>query len=183
MNTKELQDKLILLLQDKFNDSEVKSEWDVAKESQDDYNRKLYCPRVDIAVSPFNINRESSDRIEIYQSCNKYKFFIEKLKRKGVLIGDFDFNVNPRCFIAIEIEASGSRKHMLGDIMNASVFGALGIVIAIGDDKFNQFVKMKRYIDFAVENQKMKSRFNNVILIEKEDFIKIVEEEIGFNIA
>jgi hypothetical protein len=52
----EFRNKAITHLEDVFKES-VKKEWDVAKNSTDDLTRDLYCPRIDIAVGPFNIRR------------------------------------------------------------------------------------------------------------------------------
>ena len=60
------QDTIHNRLNEVFGQAHVHKEWDVAKDSQDNYTRKLYCPRIDFAVGPFNIDRnldENNDRI------------------------------------------------------------------------------------------------------------------------
>jgi len=176
MAAKEVQEKITELLKNIFN--EVNKEWNAAKNSQDDYNRKIYCPRLDIAIGPFNINRNFQDREKILQSIKSKKKIIDKICKEGHLL-EFPLknNNNPRCAIAIEIEYSGSRKHMLGDITNASILGGIGIIVAVGNKKLKQFVKMKGYIDFAVKNEKIKPIFNNIVIIGSEDLIKILEKK------
>lgn len=105
----------------------------------------MYCPRIDIAVGPFNIRRniEEDNRI-INAKINEHKAFITKLVDKAeTYVGNVDEflrnkNRNPRCFLAIEIEKSGTRKHLLGDIANASVIAAIGIVVPLNKSKLQQ---------------------------------------------
>lgn len=169
-----LQEEIALLLKEIFN--EVILEWDVAKKSEDKYNREIYCPRLDIAVGPFNITHEYINKRDIKNNEVVTRKILSKLQEKGFCSNSFKFNKNPRCLIAIEIEASGSRKHMLGDIVNSSILGAIGIVIVIDQRKFEHFKKIKKYLDFAIENKKNGCDFRNVIIIQMEHFREILKE-------
>jgi hypothetical protein len=78
--------------------------------------------------------------------------------------------------MAIEIEASGSRKHLLGDVANASIIGAIGIIIPFDEDKLNQFIKLGNYLDFATKVGKIRAVFNNVLVVERNQFIQLVSQ-------
>ena len=164
-----------------FGQDNVRREWDVATDSQDAYTRKLYCPRLDIAVGPFNIDGnvdENNDRIKEAVDSNK-DFIDNVLRLSGLSPGDVDSflrqeNKNPRCFLAIEIEKSGSRKHMVGNIVNASILGAFGIIIPFDDKALSAYRKIDAYLDFAAKVGKTKEIFKNVLIINKEKFFKAI---------
>lgn len=166
---KEIQNELTQFLEKKgFN---VIKEWDVGKNSRDALNRNIYCPRVDIALGPFNTSREQNELMGNENIANQ---FITLLRRKNMVPVNFEYNYNPRCSIAIEIEASGSRKHMLGDIANASILGKLGIIIPTSNEKKYQFDRIKGFIDFATSVGKLEYTFRNYIIISVEEFKEII---------
>lgn len=179
----EYQERATTLLRGVFGENNVKKEWDVAKNSQDAFTRQLYCPRLDIAVGPFNINGNIyTNNEEIDRALSDRRDFISKLFAlseypKGSL-RDFlgNKNKNPRCVLAIEIEDSGSRKHMLGDIANASIIGSIGIIIPFNSEKLTHFKKIKKYVVFATQAEKIKSVFENILIISKNNFLKALRE-------
>jgi len=178
---KEYQDKVCGYLCNIFGQVNVKKEWNVAKDSQDAYTRKLYCPRLDIAVGPFNIDGnvdENNERIKEVVDSNK-EFIDNVLRLSGLSLGDVDSflrqeNKNPRCFLAIEIEKSGSRKHMVGNIVNASILGAFGIIIPFDDKALSAYRKIDAYLDFAAKVGKTREIFKNILIINKENFLKAI---------
>lgn len=172
-STKEFQEQLFRSLKSKFN--EVEKEWSVSKNSRDGYTRNLYAPRIDIAVGPFNISRDSSDVIE--RAIAENRRFLDKLKD----ISSFNFyereNSNPRCFITIELENSGNRKHMIGDIANASIIGAVGIIVPLNKEKSKQFCKICEYIKFASAVGKTERNvFRNIVVVEPDKILKVINE-------
>ena len=95
---------------------------------------------------------------------------------------DFTYNKNPRCMIAIEIETSGSRKHMIGDLVNASILGKIGLIVPTNDEKYKAFVKIMKYLEFAQENDKMSNNvFKNIVLIKSDDLINLLESHNEMN--
>jgi hypothetical protein len=58
MNATEYQKALFEKLKCIFGDANIEKEWDVARNSQDDFTRDIYCPRLDIALGPFNIDKQ-----------------------------------------------------------------------------------------------------------------------------
>jgi len=180
-NVQKYQDKACNYLCNIFGQENVKKEWDVAKDSQDALTRKLYCPRLDIAVGPFNTDgnvQNNIDRIKNIVTA-KRDFIDNILQLSEPPLTDIDSflqlkNKNPRCFLAIEIEKSGSRKHMLGDIANVSILGSIGIVVPFNDKKLNAFKRIKKYVDFAARVGKSSAVFRNVLIIKKEKFLRAI---------
>ena len=164
-----------------FGEANVKKEWDVAKNSQDDLTRNLYCPRLDLAIGPFNIDGEiEHNQQQINEEIQRHSELIDQLidVSQNYTGGRQEFlnnrNSNPRCLISVEIEDSGSRKHMLGDIANTSILGAIGIVVPLNQAKLEAFKKIMKYIHFARAVGKLKQSFANVLLINKEDFLRLI---------
>lgn len=166
-----------------FGNENVIKEWDVARGSQDDYLRSMYCPRIDIAIGPFNISRELiRDNQNIDNEIRVHRNLLRRLLDVSETdVGSVDEflgnkNRNPRCFMAIEIEKTGTRKHMLGDIANASIVASIGIVVPLNDSMLNGFKGIKKYLEFASAVGKVKSIFNNVLVVNRDNFIQVIEE-------
>ena len=58
---------------------------------------------------------------------------------------------------------------MLGDIVNASFLGAIGIVVAYDNNKLNQYLGIKKYVEPS---------FSNVLIIEKNKFKQAIREGV-----
>lgn len=156
---------------------DVEVEWDVAKNSQDAYTRRLYCPRLDIAVGPFNIDTQLEvNQQRFAHECNLHRSFIERLKenadRASAGVGSND---NPRCFIAIEIERTGTRKHRLGSILNAGALGKLGIVVGWDRDVTQSLTKICDYLHFLWQHEKVPEQLDNALVISKEKFSEVLD--------
>lgn len=179
----EYQDGVYRSLSRIFGEHNVEKEWDVAKGSSDDFTRELYCPRLDVVVGPFNVDRNIDVNNErIRESVRVHKSFIRRIFDHSDLSGgDFknflgNKNENPRCFLAMEIENSGSSKHMLGDVANVSILGCIGVVIPFNDAKLSLCKRIKRYVSFATEVGKIETVFRNVLIVGKEDFLQVLGE-------
>ncbi len=164
-----------------FGQDQVKSEWDVAKDSGDDFNRDLYCPRLDLAVGPFNITREidhNTDAITKFISNNNelIKSLVRVAEVQNIDVTDFEtrFNHNARCGLAIEVENSGSSKIMLGDLLNASIMGAIGIVVPLNETNRRSFIRLVRFVDFAVKVGKTREIVSNVLIMDAHKFMQIL---------
>jgi len=159
-----------------FGEPEVEDEWNVAKNSQDDFTRRLYCPRIDIAVGPFNITRDVENGTNrINETHQMFHEFVEGLRRISETYLE-EYNENPRCFLAIEIEKKGSRKHMIGDIINASSLGKIGIIIPWDDKSLKAFIRIKQYLDFIKTVKKTSHAPKNLLIIKKDDFKQFLED-------
>jgi hypothetical protein len=177
--TRKYQDKITKLLSKIFGESSVDKEWDVAKNSQDEFTRNLYCPRIDIAVGPFNKTRDVEINIEGINNAHKqFRSFIGGLN----MISEVRLkacNENPRCFIAIEIEKRGTRKHMLGDIINASSIGKIGIIVPWDDKARNAFERIKRYLDFIKTVKKTSYSPKNLLIVRRNKLKQFLENFIS----
>ena len=179
MNTRKFTQILIEKLETIFPPDQIIKEWDVGMDSSDAFDRRIYyTPKVDIAVGSFNIDqRVKLNNEKINALVNKHKevflkqlYDISHLREDHEYISYNDFlnmlNKNPRCFLAIEIENTRDRKRSLGDIVNASVMGKIGIVVPLGNEKYEMFVKIKRYFRYLKDVRKLKGYFKNVLIIE-----------------
>ena len=175
------QNKVFGILKRIFGEDNVEKEWNVAKNSQDAFTRELYCPRLDLAVGPFNIRRNVyEDNLNINGTLNANKNLVKRLWHVSELkvssFGRFmeNKNDNPRCMLAIEIENAGSSKHMLGNIANVSILGAIGIVIPFNEKKSALCKRIKKYVTFATEVGKIRDVLKNVLIINKDKFLRAI---------
>lgn len=141
--------------------------------------RGTYAPRVDIAVGPFAIRNRY---IEEYTALmNETRPFIENLierhNRNVEQLGqqtDFHdilhFNDNSRCLIAIEIEESGGRKHCLGNLVNASALGRVGLLVARTEEVLRTFVRQRAYLQFLADVDKNTFQTANALVLTEPQF-------------
>ena len=89
-------------------------------------------------------------------------------------IPEFDFvtrkNQNARCFLAIEIENSSSKKHIMGSMINAASLGRLGIGIAYNDSVKKTFLRILNYLAFLKRVEKNTYDTTNFLILTKEQF-------------
>ena len=139
--------------------------------------RGIYAPIVDVAVGPFAIQRRYVD--EYAQLLDGTRFFIDSLieRHNANLEGREaparferirDFNENARCLLCIEIEESGSRKHCLGNLVNASALGRIGVLVARQASVMRTFVRQRAYLHFLAEVQKNTFRTENALVLTAE---------------
>lgn len=191
MKTDHFTKLLLEELENIFSKELVVPEWNASKDSADDFNnREYYAPRVDIAVGPFNINRELEKNntnfnglVDNNISLLQRLYEISHLGENHEYISFQDFistlNPNPRCFIAIEIENTKDAKRSLGDIVNASVMGKVGIVVPLGEDKYKLFYKIKKYFHYLEQVGKLEGNFRNVLIIEGNKFLEAISNGIS----
>lgn len=137
MNTKEYQNEVATVLRDVFGKDLVKTEWDSVQHDGHTANHKsVYAPRHDIAVGPFNSYMDLDIGTDKTKSMQSHPFTKKLIKGAFQHRETLDkiWNSISRCYLAIEIEFSGSSKSILGSIVNASVSGSIGIVIANKDN-------------------------------------------------
>lgn len=145
-----------------------------------------YSPRVDVAVGPFAYR--TKQYIQRYNKLTKVsrEFLNNLLRSFKANSTDFSFeteipvdceslndvNPNARCFMAIEIEKSGTRKHRLGDIVNACSLGRVGVIIAWDLPALNSFLKITEYLSFLKGKLKPTYETKNLIVLSREQFLQ-----------
>ena len=123
--------------------------------------------RVDVAVGPFSVVPGKNHEIE-QVFCKKAP---GKLKRVTEGLGK---NRNPRCSLAIEVVFSGSSKHILGDITNASMMGLYGFVVT-SEDMLKMAQRVYEYIKTVKELEKAgDDLFNNVCILSAQEFLSLL---------
>jgi hypothetical protein len=171
MSAKLYQEEIYGLLQEIFPPALVRKEWNIRQDAQDVFQAvDSYAPCADIAVGPFNEN-EGRNIDEILKAANMHPFMQSLARSFGA---DRAFNWNPRCLLAIEIEYSGSMKHILGDIANASMLGFTGIVIGSNTARKPSQVRIQRvksYIEkVTMVGKAPNGLFGNVVYFEAVEF-------------
>lgn len=173
----EYQNQLITNLRSIFGDELVEPEWDSVKYDLHSGNHKIvYAPRHDIAVGPFNsyLNFDIGiDATELMQSHPFTKrLYKDYLKDRDTL--KKCWNSLSRCYLAIEIEFSGSSKQLLGSMVNAAVSGSIGIVIVKKTD-IEKANRISTYLMRLEDFEKVKlNMLRNLIIFECDDFLKLL---------
>ena len=153
-------------------DGNVWIEWSSRHGAQDwlKIGDDIYAPRPDIAVGPFNIE-EGVYVSEIKSTFDRYRTCFDELE-----IENADLNKNPRCLIAIEIENSNKGKHMLGNIINASLLGKVGMVVTLRDEFYNEAERIHRYLKGAFKRKKIGHDPSNVVIKDFSELKRILQE-------
>jgi hypothetical protein len=173
MKAVDYQDKLILDFQRIFPSNQVLKEWDTVKYDPHFSNHKdVYAPRVDIAIGPFNDYSDLDcgiDRTKLMKTHPFIKKLTEDKREAGLRMKDL-WNSFSRCFIAIEIEFSGTSKHILGSMINASVNGSIGIVLTnkVNYDKTNRIFSYFLRLE-SLERMKL-TTLGNLFVYEQSQF-------------
>ena len=142
--------------------------------------RNIYSPAIDVAVGPFATENKIFGE-EYSKLFEKSKNFIEKLIQKHnqnveaqedrvSFQSIFHFNYNARCLIAIEIEKTGSRKHCIGDLVNVSALGRVGLLIAWNPKMLKVFLRQRVYLQYLDRVGKNSFKVDNVLVLTKEQF-------------
>ena len=167
------QETLTASLASVFRSVPVKSEWAALSGVG-----ATYSPRVDIAVGPFATQRlRYEDRYcELARSHGRLLAALHSSFTKnaadfgpnGVVPGLDEMllrNPNARCFLAIEIEKTGSRKHIMGGAINASALGRLGVSVACSSERLRTLLRIRRYLLFLAEVGKNAFDPSNLLIV------------------
>lgn len=165
---------------------EVESQWTAFKGEA----VSKYSPRVDVAVGPFayGAKRYVSEYNGLTRASKKFLSNLLGSFKENANGFSFKHNIpddcrmfnsingNARCFMAIEIEKSGTRKHRLGDIVNACSLGRIGLIIAWDKGTLKSFLKIAEYFAFLKGVQKPTYGTRNLIVVSKKQFDTCIKE-------
>lgn len=171
MNASEAQKELKMLFSKKFGKENVKSEWR-SNASAEDWLKfgGIYAPRPDITIGPFNIV-EGRNTADIEAVFTQNSTFFNRLD-----LPNSSTNKNPRCLIAIEIENSGSSKHMIGNIINASLLGKVGIIVTLRDKFYGEAERIYKYLEGAFERKKIELNPSNVVIKKYDELRRVLSQ-------
>lgn len=158
-------------------------------------NVHQYSPRVDVAVGPYsnmpgytledryNEMVESSEINEFLHKVHAFHMVnIDSMRipeeRMEILNVDFQRliykNQNARCLMAIEIENTSTKKHILGSLVNAASLGRVGIGIAYTESVKRTFVRILNYLAFLKRVEKNTYDTTNFLIVTKDQLISIL---------
>jgi hypothetical protein len=140
------------------------------------FGQGIYSPQPDISIGPYSFERDVNlsarynslyaKHRDFFNQCKKYhKENCITIHRNCRTKFDINYNFNPRCFLAIEIERSGSLKHLLGDLVNAASLGKIGIVVAWDDVVLRKFIRILEYFAFLRERKHLPFVSTNLLLL------------------
>jgi hypothetical protein len=179
MAARQYQARVKKLLAEIFGADNVRSEWSIRSDAEDGFNDPAaYAPRVDISVGPFNVTTVSVEHdVGTIVEASRHPLIREVLALGlSQNHGDLINNKNPRCLLAVEIEFSGSSKHILGDFTNASMMGLVGVVIG----SFKNMRKIERVGQYVRRLRGVKKAppdlFMNVACLEARNFLALLEK-------
>lgn len=143
------------------------------------HGHQMYSPAIDIAVGPFATEQRFEARYTelLNQSrglidclIEAHNQNIEDLQERTSFDTIAFFNENARCFLSIEIENTGSRKHCIGDLVNASALGRVGLLVAWNDDVLRTFLRQRAYLRYLADAGKNTFRTDNALVLTTAQF-------------
>ena len=173
MTEREYQNKAKNILERLYD--EVKVQWPPFR----GYGRGMFAPRVDIAVGPFatetryeNRYSELLEQTRSFVECliEKHNQNVENNEERTSFDRIAHFNENARCLLCIEVEDTGSRKHCLGDFVNASALGRIGILVARSENMLKVFLRQRVYLHFLARVGKNTFRTGNTLVLTAGQF-------------
>lgn len=144
----------------------------------------VYSPRVDVAVGPFALG--STRRMAEYaQLAVDHSGLLSRLHADfwnnarevdlSASVPSLDrmssLNQNARCFLAIEVDRSGSRKHLMGGAINAAALGRMGLSVAGSPEMLRALLKMRRYLLFLASVGKNTFNPGNLMVVTMAQFM------------
>ena len=172
MNEREYQHKIKGELKRIYREQEVAVQWYPFRGD----GRRQYCPIVDVAVGPFATERRYEARYaQLLEGTRAFvELLIEKHNRnvedseKTSFEAIAYFNENARCLFCIEVEETGISKHCLGDLVNASALGRIGLLVARSQKVLRIFVRQRVYLRFLADVGKNTFKTNNALVLTEQ---------------
>ena len=163
----------------RFGEVEVADEWRAF--SRDD---PWYGPRLDVVVGPFATTQSLADEYDRMEAIHRrfleglWAHHLENLRLYGsdvtheVFAGAFARNSNARCFIAIEIENAGSRKHLMGGALNAAALGRVALAVGWRPHNVRSFVRLRSYFKFLNDVDKPSFPTSHLLILSKDQLLE-----------
>ena len=141
----------------------------------------FYGPRLDVAVGPFATGTLKLE-VNYSQMVVAYRPLLERLWQAHIhnlgeaaaeLTNDhfetaITANRNAGCFMAIEIENRGTRKHLMGSALSAAALGRVTVAIGWTDEKMRAFARLRAYLAYLREVDKPPFDVSNLLIVRKE---------------
>ena len=176
----EAKSEIVSRLKEIFGKDLVEDEWMSQAENEDWLKiGKVYAPRPDIVIGPLNIHsgvKANKERENIEEVFKKHSLVFQNLSEKV----DPNGNENPRCLLAIEIEDSNTGKYMMGNFVNASILGKIGLVVVNKDNKgvWEDAERVEKFLRGALYHKKIKIA-TNTVLFEYSQFMAMLDKVNG----
>ena len=172
MNERQYQHKIKRELERIYNEQEVAVQWYPFRGE----GPRQYCPIVDVAVGPFATERRyEAQYAQLLENTRTFvELLIEKHNRnvedpeKTSFEAITYFNENARCLLCIEVEETGTRKHCLGDLVNASALGRIGLLVARSQKVLRIFVRQRVYLRYLADVGKNTFKTNNALVLTEQ---------------
>jgi hypothetical protein len=159
----------------------IVAEWSVLPDERD-------APRVDVAVGPFSTKKNQrydyaalvSDHGPLLQRL--FTLHSKNIQASANAAGLQSFmrlvhgNQNARCLLAMEIEGRGSRKHLLGGLVNACTLGRVAIGVAWSKESLDSFIHMREYLSFLQETGKDSPDPMNLLILTSTQLMRALRE-------
>jgi hypothetical protein len=165
VTARQYQDAARIALERYYED--VRVEWPIGKDAQDALvaHAARYAARVDVAVGPFNVNPGPDAGL-------RRERLIDPLQR---LFANSQPNRNPRCLLAIEVSFSGTSKHVMGDMLNASAMGLFGLVVG-NEGQTRKALRIQEYLTLLVALRKTDLLFPNIVVLSTDQFDQLLAD-------
>jgi hypothetical protein len=149
-------------------------------------------PDLDVSVGPFATRVGERREGEYDAMAKKSRRFIERIIREHErniekwrllrspafksFVGPGAINWNARCFIAVEIENTGSLKHLLGSTINAVALGRVGLLVGFREERVRRFLRCLQYLSSLRLVGKPNIGYQNGLVLSREQFVEILED-------
>ena len=147
----------------------------------------LYSPEVDIAVGPFAVlcsYEEEYDRLaEVHTEllAAMRRAFQMNLRDFGSsftaprLSSLCSYNLNARCFMALEIEKGNTDvKYLMGSMMNAATLGRMGVVVAWEWPRINDLLRARESLAMWGVAGKNTLNTQNLLFLTRDQLLRIL---------
>jgi len=159
----------------------IVAEWSALSDDRDS-------PRVDVAVGPFAAKKSQRDNYgDLLREHGVLLQRLFALHSKNVQASANAANLHSymrfvhrnqsaRCLLAIEIESRGSRKHLMGGVMNACALGRIAIGVAWSKESLGSFIRMREYLASLHETGKESPDPMNLLILTSTQLMRAVKE-------